>query len=498
MGNAESNIIPNQPPKDNEIDVLVENITRSAKKLWREYHANFLDRDFCNNIELAYKDKLKNLTIQQLKGINNEINKSDDSKFEVHLKYKPRADQKFIVDELKTELVDLFYNRMVQFNTDKVQLSKFLENMKYIKSIQKGGQNTNIQNELTKLLQEEKNKNKNNNTKNNTKNNNTKNNNTTNKNNKNNNNNIDNNVDDKSVAELDDLISELRGNKPKKINRKDRNKREKKIDKKEEQNNKNNREKVINIQLNKVNQIMNKNNNNKYINKSNKEYNSKAYRFPTCNNTSARCELTKDELCKAISRNYMVRSNIIAAILSTLPSKDDRGKYIPGFCQSRLKSLDTFKICLPPGFKDLSKLPKEKRLQELVRYIDNVDEYHCHNIGGYYKSLSKREIDALMTGNNEFNIFYKRFTQQLRNQYTESLRSLVGILELLENETTIKNSTLNEISDKAKEIIDDMYTKCQMNYIYAILAYLRADVETTQETLDEEKAIVDTLQQGLF
>ena len=226
-------------------------------------------------------------------------------------------------------------------------------------------------------------------------------------------------------------------------------------------------------------------------------HNSLAYKFPTCNNSTKNCALTKSQLCKAIARNYMVRSNIIAAILSALPSKDDRGRYISGFCQSRLKSLESFKICLPPGFKDLEKLPKEKRLEELVKYIDHVDERRCHDIGGYYKSLSKREIEALMTGDNEFNIFYKRFTSQLRKQYQESLQNLLGILDLLENETTINNNTLNDISMKAKEVIDDMYTKCQMNYIYAILAYLRADVETTQDTLNEEKLVINTLQDGL-
>ena len=133
----------------------------------------------------------------------------------------------------------------------------------------------------------------------------------------------------------------------------------------------------------------------------------------------------------------------------------------------------------------------------LVKYIDHVEERRCRDIGGYYKSLSKREIEALITGDNEFNIFYKRFTSQLRKQYQESLQNLLGILDLLENETIINNNTLNDISMKAKEVIDDMYTKCQMNYIYAILAYLRADVETTQDTLNEEKLVINTLQDGL-
>jgi hypothetical protein len=194
----------------------------------------------------------------------------------------------------------------------------------------------------------------------------------------------------------------------------------------------------------------------------------------------------------------MVRSNIIAAILSALPRKDERGKMIDGFCQNRLNSLENFEICLPPGFKRLEKLPENKRLEELMKYIDNVDERRCRNSGGFYKILNKKEIEAIMTGNNEFNIFYRRFSQQLRKQYQESLENLMGILNLLENETTINNDTLNKIGEKTKEILDDMYTKCELNYIYAILAYLRADVETTKDTLDEEKLILRTLQEGLY
>lgn len=216
-----------------------------------------------------------------------------------------------------------------------------------------------------------------------------------------------------------------------------------------------------------------------------------------CNNKTPHCELTKSELCKAIAKNYMVRSNIIAAILSALPRRDNSGKYISGFCQTRLKSLESFKICLPHGFKNLDKLPKNKRVEELVKYIDNLDEERCRRMGGYYKSLSKKEIEALMTGDNQFNVFYRRFAQQLRNQYKESLQNLMGILDLLENETTINNKTLNDIGKKAKDIIDDMYTKCQMNYIYSILAYLNADIETTAETLKEEREVINDLSEKL-
>ena len=492
MGNVESNmVINNKNNKNNknntkikvdEIDILVEDITRTAKRLWRNYQKDFLNHDFCKNVELSYKNKLSGLNLTQLKNINNKINDSDSKKFDIYLKYNPKTDEKFIVEGLKTEVIDLFYNNLIQFDKDKVQLSYALENMKYIKPglnyTQKGGQNyENTKKKLQKLLDiDTKNNNKNNN-------------------NNNNNNNIE---STKELQEINKIFANLKddkpstnnkNNKPNKPNRETKMERENKPNRPNKSNRPNRETKM-------------ERENRKYIKEIERmnvaSENIMNYKFPTCNENTERCELTKNELCKAISRNYIVRSNIIAAILSTLPSRDENGRYIVGFCQNKLKSLEQFKICLPPGFKDLDKLSKEDRMKELVKYIDNIDENDCRGMGGYYKSLTKNEIEALMTGNNEFNLFYKKFSQQMRKQYTESLRNLLGILDLLENETTINNKILNDIGRKTKIIIDDMYTKCHMNYMYAVLAYLKADVETTQKTLQDEKAIINALQEKLI
>jgi hypothetical protein len=589
MGNTESNIVVNSKNAEkiraDEIDILAEEITRTAKKLWRNYQIDFLNPDFCKNVELSYRNKLHGLTVSQLKNVNDKIENSDSKKFEIYLKYNPNSEEKFIVDELKTELIDLFYNNIIQFEKDKIQLNNYIaqssaqssSSMKYIRpglnKNQKGGQNfENTQNKLKQLLD------MNNKTDNKT-----------------NNrpktdkivNNIPNFIDDSNeIKEVDKLIANM--GKKKTVNRDNKQKprenrqkprenkqkspenrdkprenrdkprenrdkprenrdkpRENRDNRQKPRENRDNRQKPrenrdkprenrdkMSENRDKMSENRDKMSENRdkllenkesprkkrespwenrlKIERDNKKYireiervnkaseNIIKYKFPTCNENTQKCELTKNELCKAIARNYIVRSNIIAAILSTLPGKDDNGRYVMGFCQNRLKSLEHFKICLPPGFKDLERLSKEERMKELVKYIDTMDESSCRRIGGYYKTLNGTEKEALLTGSNEFNAFYRKFTQQLRTQYTDSLRKLLGILNLLENESTINNKTLNEIGVKTKLIIDNMYTRCQTNYMYAILSYLKADVETTQRTLTEEKEIINSLQEGLL
>ena len=60
------------------------------------------------------------------------------------------------------------------------------------------------------------------------------------------------------------------------------------------------------------------------------------------------CKLTKKELCEEITNHYLVRINIIVAILSIIPYQNDLGEY-DGFCFDRINSLSKGEICIPPG-----------------------------------------------------------------------------------------------------------------------------------------------------
>ena len=477
MGNV--NTVENKKNKvinknRDEIEELVDNINLKANELLNEYKEKFLNKEFCKHIELAFTENLGKLDVEKLRNIHNKIETSNNKKLEVYLKYEPTENELFVVNELQGKLIDNFYDRAIELNNDNIKLGTYI---KYIHpshhlTNMKGGQNnnTNYESELKQMLE----KNNKKYTKANKQ--------------ENINNNNDNNNDDKLEKTNLNIIKKIE--KEIKINKTN----EKKIKRKDKKINANlanltqlnddllnNKEK---ININKIEKQNAYNNSNKWINELYK------VQLPVCN--TGDCKLTKKQLCQAIAKNYLIRANIISAILTTLPKKDtDKYKY--GFCHDRLKSLEEFKICLPKDYTKLLKMNKEQKINELVKYINQTDGYKCHKINGLYKELNEKERSALKTGNNEFNVFYRKFTTKLREQYKESLESLLVILDELTKLKSIKTELLNEVSNKAKIIIDSMYSQCQFNYIYAVLAYLNADLETTRETLQRNQALIDVL-----
>lgn len=507
MGNAEtrpvvsnSNTEIKPERKMDETEILLEKISQMGKKLWREYHTDFLNKDFCYNVDLAYRNKLRNLSAEELRKINSEIQRNDDKKgFDVFLKYKPSKDERFIVDALKEDLIERFKDQKILFTDENMGVKGmqyirpvFKQSTVYKKNNKKVNNNKQIGGEvvtpnfLNKLVEADVMKanvekeilnknilNKKNNNKNNRKN----------------------------VNELETILKNIENNKKnnkQKFNKKSLNK--KSFDKKSFDKKPFNKKKTFDARpylgnktnIKKSNWTPQENNNIQIVAERNN-----IISFPHCNSKSQRCELTKDELCKAIAQNYIVRSNIIAAIANALPRKDKSGKLLGGFCQNRIRALEEYKICLPPEFKNINKETREKQIDIIIKYINNIEKYQCDRVGGYYRILKNKEIEALMTSNNEFNTFYRKFTQQLKSQYNKSLEQLLNILEMLDSERVVNNDSLNKISGKAKEVLDDMYNKCQTNYVFAVLAYLRADLEMTVKMVEDEKELVRSLEKEL-
>jgi len=496
----------------NDIDELVNNIKTISNTLLDTYKKDFLNKDFCNKVDIVYRDKLSGLSINSLEKINNTINgreskenkesKESNKKIDIFLKYEPAFEDRFVINELKEELVDLFRNRVLNSDTEIKYINKNMNtnvskkyNGGYVSNRVShigGDQNYNsnrVKKQILELIDEEKKQNNKTNEKNKT-------NETdkTNKTNENNKNEVSYNFL-KNIEEIEKEIKNTKGSK-KGRNIKKNIEIEKKKEKEIIQNFKKDKYIQSNIQSNnrpniKSNIQSNIQSNirpNIQSNIKNNNINDKQsmYIFPKCNNKTEKCELTKSELCKAISQHYIIRSNIIATILSAL---SQNGK--DGYCGSRLKSLESFKICLPPNTKD-------KNIDELSRYINNFDNKSCINVNGYYKVLNEKERNIFMKSDNEFNIFYKRYVKKLNNDYKVSLNSLIEVLEVLKNEKSINNKTLNEISRKTKEIIDDLYKKCQLNYIYAIIAFINADISTTEEMISERRKIIDKLSKNNF
>ena len=216
------------------------------------------------------------------------------------------------------------------------------------------------------------------------------------------------------------------------------------------------------------------------------------YPAPLCNNKE-KCKLTKKQLCQAISENFIVRNNIIAAILTTIPYKDKNGKYIGGICYQKFLNLNDCKVCVPYGYNDL----KNKKITEILpKIIDKAEfltEEECKNNGGYFLELTNDQ--KLIFGKKihnitpekiqfkpsiQYNLYYVQLQNKLKNNYFFLLNSLIKILEQFEKTPVINNKTLNEISIETKNIIDKIYTLCHYYYIYAIISLINSDLSADE------------------
>ena len=228
-----------------------------------------------------------------------------------------------------------------------------------------------------------------------------------------------------------------------------------------------------------------------------KYYTPKWYKEPEdlctdSNNRSKKCLMTKKKLCMAISHNFIVRNNIIAAILTTIPrisKKNGKNIYDGGLCFQKFLNLEKCSICIPDN---PSSLKINNNLSEVImslldksRYIDKTS---CQVKGkGIFLQLTDEEKKTLMErayGSEEDfklnpswkgNKLYLEFMTKLKNKYFESLNFLILILEELKSKPFVSNSMLNQISMKTKNVIDDMYNYVNYYYIYSSLLLIKSD-----------------------
>lgn len=209
------------------------------------------------------------------------------------------------------------------------------------------------------------------------------------------------------------------------------------------------------------------------------------------NNRGKKCLMTKKGLCKAIGQNFVVRNNIIAAILTAIPrvvKKNGVTEYVGGICFQKFLNLEKAVICVPLNFKELTK--SENLSNVILALLDKsryIDEKSCAQNNGYFLRLDKEEKETLLTrsaaSEENFKINpswrankqYMEFITKLKNKYFESLNFLITILEELKNNPFISNSTLNQVSIKTKNVIDDMYNWTNYYYIYATLSLMKSD-----------------------
>jgi hypothetical protein len=229
-----------------------------------------------------------------------------------------------------------------------------------------------------------------------------------------------------------------------------------------------------------------------------------------CENVE-KCKLTKKQICQSISENFIVRNNIVAAILTTIPKKieeeyeDSNGKkqthtkYVGGICYQKFLNLDDCRVCVPYDYKDLKNKDINKVLKKILEKADYLTEEDCRQNAGYFFRLTEREIlifrNKLLKASKieaskieqklKYNLLFIEFTKKLKDKYFSILNKLITILEKMQGIPILNNTTLNLIGTEVKNLIDEMYNSCHYYYVYAILSLINVDL--TEEVIEEDK-----------
>jgi hypothetical protein len=254
------------------------------------------------------------------------------------------------------------------------------------------------------------------------------------------------------------------------------------------------------IKINKEDKKLNKEIfDDKFVNKLIKYSVPNYYKEPSnfCN-SQEKCELTKKQLCQSISENFIVRNNIIAAILTTIPYKNESGEYEGGICYQKFMNLEKCHVCVPYDYNELKDKDIKDVLTKILEKASYLNKNQCRENNGYFLALSgdeKKILSKKIIKSNKdeiekhpkvkYNLFFKEFTDKLKKNYFDNLTLLLNILEKMKNIAIINNSTLNILSEETKKIIDNMYNLCHYYYIYAIISLINSDI--TEEIIKEDK-----------
>ena len=224
----------------------------------------------------------------------------------------------------------------------------------------------------------------------------------------------------------------------------------------------------------------------------------KTYQKPKqfCDNIE-KCKLSKKDLCSAITENFIVRNNIIAAILTTIPFKNSDGIYEGGICFQKIMNLNNCNVCVPYDYRILKKKDIKSILTKILDKADNLDENRCRDNQGFFLKLSENEKNILENKIKNisekdidnypkirYNYYFMEFKKKLYNNYLQSLNSLIIILEKIKESFIINNKTLNIIADETKKIIDNMYNISHYYYVYAIISLINSDI--SEDTIEKD------------
>lgn len=431
MGNVSTAQVSTSKPNKKYNDILKE-IHEISDNLLYFYKTRFLSKDFCDNIAVVLHSHLSELGLAHIQRIHNDITTTTpNTTLSVFLEYKIPTHNKLVVEGLKDKLIDYFKDGYKHTQDENIILRDI---QKYISGQRGGGSNGILsQSDFEKYISKNKSVNNQNQNQN------------------------------QKQEEFEEPIPQNVANKLRDINKDINAINKQNISK---QNAQMNIPKQNTPNLNKQDTQTNSKQNTPNLNKQNTQINTKQnIQINTKQNTKQN-NVEKEKMCKDIVAHYTTRINLISAILASLPSKDGKG----GYCNSRIIALENGRFCLPSDYKQ----NKGQNIKQILRYIDNIEEFPCAEKSGIYRVLTDKEKTIFSKSRNKYNIFYIQFMEKLKADYVMSLDALLYVVKVLRTQK-INNSELNALSKKTKEILDDMHHKCNANYLMAILSYIKSE-----------------------
>ena len=213
-----------------------------------------------------------------------------------------------------------------------------------------------------------------------------------------------------------------------------------------------------------------------------------------CIDPTAQCKLTKAEMCEKIITHFIIRNNLIAAIVSTIPLPDDNGDYKGGFTFERINSLKNGRFCVPSPFYKIDQADDNVRIEKILKFLNILDENECRKSGGIIHIIKENQMREMLA-DESFGKKYFEYGNKINIVYQESLNTLYLLLEKLESNISLSTVSLNQISLAVKNVIDELYIKTQFNFLLAVLVVLDFDFlkssTKTKTKAERMKKIID-------
>ena len=196
------------------------------------------------------------------------------------------------------------------------------------------------------------------------------------------------------------------------------------------------------------------------------------------NSPTARILITVPRLIDGITKQLIIRGNLIGTIESVLTDKNGHKSIL----QTRLESLLHGEFCLPPRWGDIEQVADEKtRIREMAHYIQITTDSMCQASGGILMKLNRKKMNKLKEGDTLIAVKYWEYVNIIQKSYISSIQELHYISRLLENLHPLSDADLNALINKIRNILDDLYSQTEIYYLLAVLSLLEAAFENTKK-----------------